>query len=171
MARLQADDPNAFVHLYERHGGAVYRSARRICASPADAEEATQDAFVALWRARHNYRPERGTVRGWLLGIVHNRAVDICRRVTPAVGGNAPEELGRGRFSEGADSVALRREDARRLHLHLAQLPEAQARAVVLAYFGDLSNTQIAAVTSAPLGTVKSRLRLGLDNLRRQVAA
>jgi RNA polymerase sigma-70 factor (ECF subfamily) len=172
MQLVQGGDPAAFEALYDRHGGAAFSLAYRIVGTRSAAEDATQEAFLSIWRSRVRYRRERGSVRNWILGIVHNRTIDSLRRNMVHDRRRASAE-GLEETQEAAeltDVEALRREEARTVRAALETLPEQQVRVIELAYFGGFTHTQIAEMLEEPVGTVKGRMRLGLDKLRRELA-
>jgi RNA polymerase sigma-70 factor (ECF subfamily) len=165
MTRIADGDTAAFDELYRRHGHRALMLARKLCASRELAEEVTQEAFVSLWRGAHAYRPGAGTVTAWLSSMVRNRAIDAWRRASVR-----PVEV--EAFDEGPAQLrtAVRDEPAapeRAAALSLiAELPAPQKEAVFLAYFGDMTHAEIATHSGAPLGTIKGRIRLGLERLR-----
>jgi RNA polymerase sigma-70 factor (ECF subfamily) len=165
MVRVAAGDTEAFDELYRRHSRPVLKHARTLCASRELAEEVAQEAFLSLWRGAHLYRPERGSVSAWLSGMVRNRAIDAWRRASiRPVEVEALEEGPRQLQSAiGADAWSPDR--AAMLGL-MAGLPADQKEAIFLAYFGDMTHAEIAAGTDLPLGTVKGRIRLGMEKLR-----
>ena len=164
MRRLLADDTVAFSVMYDRHVRAVYGLAFRILHDRAAAEDVAQEAFVALWRNRHRYVPERGSAAGWLLTITRNRAIDAIRRARGhhhvLLDGEHEQEA-----PDRTDEEALRRVEADTIGLALRTLPDAQRLVLELGYFGGLSHREIAARLHVPLGTVKGRMRLGLGKL------
>ena len=172
VMRLVADgDPRAFELVYDRHGGAAFSLAYRMVGDRVAAEDITQEAFLSIWRSRLRYDQARGSVRTWVLGIVHNRAIDALRR---SVAHDRRRETMDGveeRFEsrDRTDVEAARREEARSVRSALATLPEDQRRTIELAYFGGFSHSQIAELLDEPVGTVKGRMRLGLEKLRRQL--
>jgi len=172
MQAAQAGDPMAFETLYDRHGGAAFSLAYRIVGTRAAAEDATQDAFLAIWRSRVRYQAARGSVRNWILGIVHNRTIDALRRNQVHAKRRADIEgiEDREPASELTDVEALRRDERRRVRAAIETLPEAQVKVIELAYFGGFTHIQIAEMLGEPVGTVKGRMRLGLDKLRRELA-
>ena len=172
MQLVQVGDPRAFELLYDRHGGAAFSLAYRMVGNRTSAEDVTQEAFLSIWRSRLRYDQARGSVRTWVLGIVHNRAIDALRR---SVAHDRRRETMDGveeRFEsrDRTDVEAARREEARSVRSALATLPEDQRRTIELAYFGGFSHSQIAELLDEPVGTVKGRMRLGLEKLRRQLA-
>jgi RNA polymerase sigma-70 factor, ECF subfamily len=172
MQLVQGGSPRAFELMYDRHGGAAFSLAYRMVGNKVTAEDITQEAFLSIWRSRLRYDQARGSVRTWVLGIVHNRAIDALRRGT--VHERRRETLDgveeRYEAKERTDVEAARREEARSVHSALDQLPEEQRRTIELAYFGGFSHSQIAEMLGMPLGTVKGRMRLGLEKMRLQLA-
>lgn len=172
MQLVQKGDPRAFELLYDRHGGAAFSLAYRMVGKQAAAEDVVQEAFLSIWRSRLRYDQTRGSVRTWVLGIVHNRGIDALRRST--VHDRRRETLDgveeRHEARERTDVEAARREEARSVRGALETLPDAQRRTIELAYFGGFTHTQIAELLDEPVGTVKGRMRLGLDKMRRQLS-
>jgi RNA polymerase sigma-70 factor (ECF subfamily) len=173
MPLVERKDPVAFELLYDRHGGAAYSLAYRIVGDRGVAEDVTQDAFLSLWRSGAKYDRTRGSVRTWVLGVVRNRAIDVLRRDA----GRAPTvalELDRlahqGAATEQTDTEALRQESAREVRGALSALPNDQLKVIELAYFGGLTHSEIAESLGMPLGTVKGRMRLGMEKIRAKLA-
>jgi RNA polymerase sigma-70 factor (ECF subfamily) len=173
MPLVSRKDPVAFEVFYDRHGGAAYSLAYRIVGDPTAAEDVAQEAFLSIWRSRARYDPARGSVRAWTLGIVRNRAIDALRRE----GGRAPKldlddeaALEREEAPERTEAEALRRETARQVRGALGALPNEQSRVIELAYFGGFTHTEIARMLGMPIGTVKGRMRLGLEKMRARFA-
>jgi len=165
MTRIAAGDTAAFEEIYRRHGQRVLQHARKICASRELAEEVAQEALISLWRGAHAYRPGSGSVGAWLFSVVRNRAIDAWRRAAVR-----PVEV--EAFEDGPGQLSARAQEGigdgeRDLVLSLiAELPTAQKEAVFLAYFADMTHSEIATLADAPLGTIKGRMRLGLEKLR-----
>ena len=137
------------------------------------AEDVTQEAFLSLWRSGGRFDAARGSVRSWTLGIVRNRAIDALRRAS----GPAPKlDLDDDGVLEGqasgelTDAEAIRRETAQRVRGALGELPDEQSQVIGLAYFGGFSHSEIAEMLGMPLGTVKGRMRLGLEKIRTMLA-
>jgi RNA polymerase sigma-70 factor (ECF subfamily) len=172
MPLVQAGDPRAFELLYDRHGGAAFSLAYRMVGNRTSAEDITQEAFLSIWRSRLRYDQARGSVRTWVLGIVHNRAIDALRRSVVHDRRRETMDGVEERFEsrDRTDVEAARREEARSVRSALATLPDDQRRTIELAYFGGFSHSQIAELLDEPVGTVKGRMRLGLEKLRRQLA-
>jgi RNA polymerase sigma-70 factor (ECF subfamily) len=174
MHLVQEGDPRAFELLYDRHGGASFALAYRMVGDRVTAEDISQEAFLSIWRSRTRYQAERGSVRTWVLGIVHHRAIDALRRnlvhERRRSSAEGIEERHEAPERERTDVEAGRREDARHVRSALGELPEAQSRVIELAYFGGFSHSQIADMLEMPIGTVKGRMRLGLEKLRQGLA-
>ena len=174
MARVAAGDAAALGLLYDRHAAVVHAYARRLMGEREAAEDLLQEVFFRAWRRADAYHPERGELVTWLLSMTHNLAIDEVRKrrrrpqkadgatpelVLAGVADNGPaveDEVWRGAL-RGSITDALR------------GLPPAQRDAVALAYFGGLTQREIAHALGAPLGTIKTRLRLGLDKLRAEL--
>lgn len=165
MARIARGEQPALAELYDRHGRIAFALAVRMVGESGAAEEIVQEAFLSVWRRAATYQPERAGVRGWLMTIVRNRAIDVLRArqsrpVTtpiddlPVVAQDDPERAALASLSAAAVRAAL------------ATLSIEQRTAVELAYFAGLPYPVIAQRTGVPLGTVKSRLRLALERLR-----
>jgi RNA polymerase sigma-70 factor (ECF subfamily) len=132
-----------------------------------------QEAFLSIWRSSARYDPARGSVRSWTLGVVRNRAIDALRRsATPAPKLDLDDAalLDAQAAPERTDSEAIRRDAAERVRGAVGRLPREQFEVITLAYFGGFSHSEIASMLGAPLGTVKGRMRLGLEKLRGSLA-
>lgn len=168
MQLVAGGDPKAFEVVYERHSTAVFSLAYRICGVRAGAEEIAQEAFLAIWRSGARYDRARGSVRTWLLGVVHNRAIDALRRTTVHQRHQSSDEHAAERVEapERTEVEAARRDEARAMRAVLDGLPQEQRRVIELAYFGGFTHEQIATMLEVPLGTVKGRMRLALEKMR-----
>ena len=173
MHLVQQGNPRAFELLYDRHGGAAFSLAYRMMGNRSAAEDVAQEAFLSIWRSRLRYQAERGSVRTWILGIVHHRGIDALRRNVVQnrrrVDVEGIEE--KHQAPELTEVEAARRDEARSVRSALDSLPEDQSRVIELAYFGGFSQSQIAEMLEMPIGTVKGRMRLGLEKLRRALVA
>ena len=167
IERLRAGRADALGALYDAYGRMAYGLAYRITRDPALAEDAVQDAFLGAWNNARNYSPERASVKTWLLSIVHHRSVDIVRRRRRPVESLTPESSSPELVREDLWSEVKQRLDRTTVVSALASLPNSQREVIELAYFGGLTQVEIAERTGAPLGTVKSRVRAGLETLRR----
>lgn len=166
MAALATQDLSALAALYDRYGRLAYALAYRILGESEAAEDVVHDAYLSAWRGAASYRRERGNPRGWLLAIVHHRAVDVLRRKTAFR--PAPLEEADGRASDdNTEESASRNVEAGHLKRALETLPAAQRRTIELAYFGGYTHVELAELMGVPLGTVKGRMRIGLQKLRR----
>ena len=164
VARMALGDEPALAELYDRFGGVAYRLAVRVLRDRALAEDAVQDAFLGAWRTAAAFDSARGTVSTWLMTLVHRRAVDLVRREDRRktdVLDDAPIAS-----QETTDEEAAVREERRRVQAALARLPSDQREALELAYYGGLTQSELAERLGVPLGTVKSRMFAGLGKLR-----
>ncbi len=169
LVRLAEGELDALEHLYDRYKTMAYSIAYRITNDPTLAEDVVQEAFLGAWRNAARYIEGRGSVKTWLLSIVHHRAIDAIRRRRPTT--ELPDPI------EAAVPAALTMPDvwaevsasldAETVRDALAVLSDVQRQAIELAYFGGLTQLEIAERTGTPLGTVKSRMRLGLLAMRR----
>jgi len=171
MQLVSESEAAAFEIVYERHANAAFSLAYRMCGTRPLAEDVVQEAFVSMWRSGGRYDRRRGSVRTWLLGIVHNRAIDALRRNVVHDRRRASDEGLQERFAapERTDTEVSRREEAREIRDALRTLPTEQSRVIELAYYGGFTHTEIAAMLEAPIGTIKGRMRLGLEKLRGQL--
>lgn len=171
--RFAAGEPGALEEVYATHGTLVHSYCRRLL-DAARAADATQDAFLAAWRSRERFRPEAGSLPGWLLGIARFKVVDILRadgRQPTAMA--EPHEAGGERVFAQASTEADPATVAERMLVAeaLDGLSERAREMVRLSFFEDLTHAQIAERTDVPLGTVKSDIRRGLEQMRRHLAA
>src|SRR5260370_32831844 len=145
MALVARGEARAFETVYDRHCGAAFSLAYRMCGSRALAEDVAQEAFLSIWRSGGRYDRARGSVRTWVLGIVHNRAIDALRRGTVHDKRRASDEGIEERFEapERTDLEVARREQAQEVRSALEGLPSEQSRVIELAYFGGFTPTQI----------------------------
>jgi len=168
MELVDAGEVRAFDVIFDRHAGAGYSLAYRMCGRRALAEDVVQEAFLSLWRSGNGYDRARGSVRSWVLSAVHNRAIDALRRTGAKAGRDVSDEgiAERLQAPEATDTEVVRRDEARRVRGALEELPPDQRQVIELAYFGGLTHSQIAEVLELPPGTVKGRMRLGLTKMR-----
>ena len=173
LTLIERGDAEAFEAVYDRHSRVAYSLAFRLLGDRQSAEDLVQDAFLAVWRNASGYKPARGSVRNWILSIVHNRGVDRLRTLAAM-----------SRRREALEQVELRRPDepdaaalgigramAGQLRQELSSLPGDQFEVLKLAYYGGFTHHEISEMLGLPLGTVKSRMRLGLERLRRGLGA
>ena len=168
-----SDDQEAFACLYDRYAQRAFGVARSICVNPFRAEEAVQEGFLSIWRARarFNSSSDGGSFGGWSMTIVRAAAIDAVRydaakkRPTPTA---EPSETVASSGPSPEDQ-AIVRDEAEALRATLAELPQPQAEVIKLAFFGELSHAEIAQQLDLPAGTVKGRMRLGLEKLRARI--
>jgi RNA polymerase sigma-70 factor (ECF subfamily) len=167
MAGVKAGSVDAFGVLYDRYCNRAYRIAWSVCRDDSRAEEAVQEAFGSIWKTRATYEPRIGTVAPWVLSVVRYRAIHIARSNGRHVADQASDDV--LHTISAPDSVAdevvagAQAHDVLRL---LAELPDAQREVITLAFYGHLTHSEIAAHLGLPAGTVKGRMRLGLQRLR-----
>jgi len=172
VGRVTEGDGHALEALYQRYGRACHGLARRILADDQFAQDCVQEVFLTLWRDAARFDPSRGGFASWLLSVTHHKAVDAVRR----------EENLRKRRT-GPEALELRESDgpgvedqvwsgmrSSRVREALLTLPEVQREALTLAYFGGYTQREIAGLTDTPLGTVKTRMLVGMRRLRTALA-
>jgi RNA polymerase sigma-70 factor (ECF subfamily) len=161
-------EESALAELYDRHGRTAYGLALRVVRDPALAEDAVQEAFLAVWRTASRFVPERGKASTWIFTLVHRRAVDTVRREQR----RRAESLDRAAEPavEGVEEDAWLRLQRERVQSALRRLPDAQREALELAYYGGFSQTELAERLGQPLGTIKSRMFTGLSRMRELLA-
>jgi RNA polymerase sigma-70 factor (ECF subfamily) len=175
MRRLFARDGRAFEALYDRYGDLVYSTALRVLHDRQLAEDVTQEVFARVWRSPGSYVAERGRFLTWLVSVTRNRAVDEVRsrgrrqRHESASPEEQERELPAGEGNDPLVSAELA-EQAHAVREALAEIPPEQREAIELAYFGGLTQQEIAVTLAQPLGTVKTRIRLGMQKLRALLA-
>ncbi|GAA4991266.1 sigma-70 family RNA polymerase sigma factor [Kitasatospora paranensis] len=172
MPLVAAGDERAFGLLYDAMAGPVLGLVRRVLRDAAQSEEVTQEVLLEVWRTAARYRPERGGVAAWVLTIAHSRAVDRVRSVRASA--DRDRRVTAASHLPPSDEVVEaveRRLDGDRVRECLGELSEVQRQCLTLAYYGGLTQTQIADAVGAPLGTVKTRMRDGLIRMRRLLAA
>jgi RNA polymerase sigma-70 factor (ECF subfamily) len=160
-------DAEAFTTLYDRHSHAAFSLAYRMMWERQASEDLAQDAFLKLWRSATSYRPERGSVRTWILSIVHNRGIDQIRsqasrrRRQEEIEASAPRSQPSEAFAE-----TWRNSQREQVREALGTLPPEQLKILELAYFSGYTHLQISELVDVPLGTIKGRMRLGLKKMR-----
>ena len=172
VRRVATDgDQDALSQLFDRYQAQMYGLAMRITNDAGMAQDAVQEAFLGVWRNAARYIDSRASVRTWMLSITHHRCIDLLRRRRP----NVP--LPEGEVTDDALTTpdvwpeVARAADAEVVRAAITRLSSEQRMAIELAYFEGLTQAEIAARVGAPLGTIKSRVRLGLMQLRRQLEA
>jgi RNA polymerase sigma-70 factor (ECF subfamily) len=160
-------DADAFAVLYDRHSRAAYSLAYRMMGERQAAEDLAQDGFLKVWRSATSYRADRGSVRTWILSIVHNRGIDQLRslasrqRTQEKIEASAPKSQPSEAFAE-----SWRNSQREQVREALGTLPQEQLKVLELAYFSGYTHVEIAELLGLPLGTVKGRMRLGLKKVR-----
>src|SRR6201994_1566684 len=173
MPWIAKKDPEAFEVFYDRHGGAGFSLAYRILGDRSAAEDCIQEAFISIWKSGARFDSTRGSVRSWTLSIVRNRAIDALR----SKAGKAPkltfdddEILAARPAEERTEDEAIQHETGTGVRGALPKLPGEQSKGIELAYFGGFSQSEISRMLNLPLGTVKGRMRLGLEKIRGELA-
>jgi RNA polymerase sigma-70 factor (ECF subfamily) len=167
ISLVEAADAEAFATLYDRHSRAAFSLAYRMMGERQASEDLTQDAFLKVWRGASSYRAERGSVRTWILSIVHNRGIDQIRsqasrrRTQEKIEASAPRSQPSEAFAE-----TLRNSQREQVREALNTLPPEQLKILELAYFSGYTHLQISELVDVPLGTVKGRMQLGLKKMR-----
>jgi RNA polymerase sigma-70 factor, ECF subfamily len=173
MPLIGDKDPEALEVFHNRHGGVAYSLAYRIVGEKAAAEDVTQEAFISIWRSGARFDRARGSVRSWMLSIVRNRAIDALRSragKAPKLTFDDDEILEQRPSAERTEEEAMRNETASEIRGVLGGLPGEQSKVIELAYFGGFSQSEISRMLGVPLGTVKGRMRLGLEKIRGELA-
>jgi len=167
ISLVEAADAEAFATLYDRHSRAAFSLAHRMMGERQASEDLAQDAFLKVWRGASSYRAERGSVRTWILSIVHNRGIDQLRsqasrrRAQEKIEASAPRSQPSEAFTE-----TLRNSQRDQVRQALNTLPPEQLKILELAYFSGYTHVEISDLLGLPLGTVKGRMRLGLKKVR-----
>lgn len=171
MRQVAAGEIGGLENLYDRYHSMAYALALRITTETGLAEDVVQDSFLGVWRNASRYAEDKGSVRGWLLAIVRHRAIDAMRRqrASVAIGEEADEAVPAALTLPDIWPEVAGHLDAEQIRRAMTALPPAQRDVIELAYFDGLTQREIAERTHAPLGTVKSRIRLGLASLRDQL--
>ncbi len=169
---MRLDDPTTFARVYDDHHRGVYGAAYRILNNAAQAQDVTQDVFVKVWRNPQKFDAKRGELSSYLRLMARSRALDVWREGQAA--GRASDRLKlvvakeEARVEDRPAAMAEREDERSAVRLALRKLPDPQREAVVMAYWGGLTADQIAKRAGVPLGTAKSRIRLGLAKLREE---
>jgi RNA polymerase sigma-70 factor (ECF subfamily) len=165
MRRMAQGDRHALATMYDRHAGAAFALARRMLGDAADAEEAVQDAFVALWRHAATFHDGGAAPRTWLFTIVRNRCIDELRR-RRGEAARAPDDAPLASLASDLWPEIWKRHCGGVVRGALANLPPDQRDVIELGFYGGLSHSQIAERLGQPLGTIKKRMRSGLKRMR-----
>jgi RNA polymerase sigma factor (sigma-70 family) len=171
---LAQGEQDALGELYQRHGSVCYRLARQVTANASLAEDAVQEAFAGMWRNPAAYVSDRGSsVRSWLLGMTHHKAVDSVRRETAQQRRTHAHAAQRALDPPGENdpaAITWQRMRAAEVRAAVSELPDAQRQALALAYFGGYTQSEIAELINVPLGTVKTRTFAAMRRLRLRLA-
>lgn len=172
IPQMARGDARAFEALYERHSGAAYSLAYRMVGTKNLAEDVVQEAFLNLWRSGVHYDRLKGSVRSWILGIVHHRAIDALRRNAVHAKRRSDDDTAAERLEAGerVEEDVARKDEAQIVRNAMDVLPADQLKVIELAYFGGFTHTEIAEMLDSPVGTVKGRMRLGLKKMRDALA-
>jgi RNA polymerase sigma-70 factor (ECF subfamily) len=170
VERIAAGDAEALGELYDRYGRVAFGVVYRMLPGPEAAEEVAQDAFHSIWRQARSYRPERGSVRTWLLAICRNAAIDWRRTRGKRSEREVSIEAAADLLSDArVDERVVNAMRAERIRKVVGELPKEQREVLTLAFWGGYSQSEIATRTDTPLGTVKSRVRLAMNKLRQSL--
>lgn len=173
VARAASGDEGAFSLLYRETSPLVYSLALRILGNPADAEEVTVDVYTQVWRTAGKFSAERGSVTAWLVMLARSRSLDRARArgARNRSADPLPATLEIPGHGETPEHLSALEQQRRKVATALQSLPEEQRQALELAYFSDLTHSEMAARLGQPLGTVKTRIRLGMIKLREVLAS
>ncbi|HEX4518903.1 MAG TPA: sigma-70 family RNA polymerase sigma factor [Gaiellaceae bacterium] len=167
VALAARSEQSALAELYDRYGRTAYGLALRVLRDQSLAEDAVQEAFLAIWRTASRFMPEKGRASTWILTLVHRRAVDTVRREQRRRADSL--ELAAEPSVEGVEEDAWLRLQRERVQEALRHLPDTQREALELAYYGGFSQSELAERLGQPLGTIKSRMFTGLSRLREEL--
>lgn len=166
MQRLQDRSVTALEQLYDRHHRTALAVAYRVLGDGNLAEDAIQESFVAVWRRPDLFKPDRGPFRPWFLSIVRHRAIDVARSRSSARDQLSLEQIASEPFYPGPWPEVRIKLDIARVKEAMRELPQEQAEAITLAYYGGYTQKEVSEKVGVPLGTVKGRIRLGMQRLR-----
>jgi RNA polymerase sigma-70 factor (ECF subfamily) len=167
IQQVAKQDREAFSHLYDRFSTLVFTLAMRMLKARSDAEDLLQEVFVQVWRQAQGYSKERGSPEAWIINITRSRAIDKIRSIRRMEKSFIlTDDPARAESGDNVESSAAESEAKLAVNSALANLPDAQRRVLELAYFDGLTQTEIATRLAEPLGTVKTRMRTGIQRLR-----
>lgn len=172
IQQVANQDRDAFNQLYDRFSTLVFTLAMRMLKVRSDAEDLLQEVFVQVWRQAENYSAERGSPEAWIINIARSRAIDKKRSIRRMEKSFVlTDDPARAESSENVESSAAESETRLMMNSVLANLPQTQRKVLELAYFDGLTQTEIAERLAEPLGTVKTRMRSGIQRLRQIVSS
>jgi len=172
IKQVANQDRDAFSQLYDRFSTLVFTLAMRMLRARSDAEDLLQEVFVQVWRQARSYSAERGSPEAWIINIARSRAIDKIRSIRRMEKSFVlTDDPARAESSDNVESSVAESEARMAMNSALANLPETQRRVLELAYFGGLTQTEIATRLAEPLGTVKTRMRSGIQRLREMLGA
>lgn len=166
IEHIRRKDQDAMMELYRRYADLVFSVAYRVLNDAPASEECAQDAFMKVWQNIGQFDTSRGTFIGWLIGITRNAAVDRLRQFNRRLTLSTPEDPDEGEYAPTFLADWQDRDRAESLRLAMQALPQEQLQVLELSYFGGMTQQEIADYLSIPLGTIKTRMRLGLQKLR-----
>lgn len=166
MAAIGSQDVAALEELFDRHHGLALAIANRVLRDQSRSEDVVQEAFMAVWRQASSFDSSKGKARTWLLSVVRHRAIDVTRRKGYSAPVTSLEELTTHPQTADVWPEVNRNIDAKTLRNAMDDLPQEQRQAIAMAYFEGYTNREIAEISNVPLGTVKGRIRLGMNKLR-----
>ena len=167
IQQVAKQDRDAFSQLYDRFSTLVFSLAMRMLKARSDAEDLLQEVFVQVWRQAQNYSAERGSPEAWIINIARSRAIDKIRSIRRMQKSFVlTDDPARAESPENVESSAAESETRLTMNSALANLPDAQRKVLELAYFDGLTQNEIAGRLAEPLGTVKTRMRSGIQKLR-----
>lgn len=166
LQQIALGDENAFAMLYDRYGRSAYSLAFRILKDVQAAEDVVQDVFLNVWRLASSFDTRRGNARSWLLAMVHHRSIDSIRRRRDKTRTDMPMEFKQPGTETGVWEEVIGILNRQAIEKALKQIPVEQRKVIELAYFSGYTHREIADNIQLPLGTVKSRIRMGMEKLR-----
>jgi RNA polymerase sigma-70 factor (ECF subfamily) len=170
VAGVSARDEAALAEVYRLHSPAIYGLAKRLLRNPDFAEDVTQEIFVRLWNRPHRFDATRGSLRSFLLADAHGRSVDLIRSETARRTREEKDAFTSSKTSDDVELLAIAADVSDKVRAAVANLSDAERKAVELAYFGGHTYKQVAVILGEPEGTVKSRIRIALKKLRDPLA-
>jgi RNA polymerase sigma-70 factor (ECF subfamily) len=174
LVRVGGRDKRAFEAFYDRFERRAFSLAYRIVGERSLAEDIVQEGFLSIWKNAGRYDPSRGSAGAWALGIVRNRSIDVLRSRasrTPDLDHDDEATLENRASALKTEEQAMQREEGREIRSKLSELPEKQSKVIGLAFYGGFSQTEISDLLELPLGTVKGRMRLGMEKLRGELGS